>query len=363
MPLTLCILYARPVRSNPMTLSLMEISENTSKKTRGLSDRSLNKTERLFAMVLLLQNKPNLTTRDLSDHFGISRRTVFRDLRALSESGVPLTYAEGGGYEILEGYQLPPLMLSAREAATLLVGTKFATLQPDASLRQDADAVAMKIRSVLPKSVQEYIDRLAENTVMDPYWVNSVHEQPDEKRSGLWYDLSEAMARQQSVYLKYYTRARDVLTERKVDPLGIVYYFDHWNLIGYCHLRNGIRNFRFDNIEEMYKMSERFDRPTDFDLQDFLKRQGAGSVHRISVRFNNRIYQWARRRIPAHIEEELSESEDRTRVSFYFENLDYLANWLMSYGAAAEVIEPEALRERIANQAGKMLLLYDTASG
>src|SRR5690554_1954712 len=113
-------------------------------------DRSLNKTERLFALVLLLQNKPNLTSRDLAEHFGVSRRTIFRDLRTLSESGVPLTYAEEGGYEILDGYQLPPLMLTAREAATLLTGTRFMTLQSDASLRKDADQVALKILSVLP---------------------------------------------------------------------------------------------------------------------------------------------------------------------------------------------------------------------
>ena len=60
-------------------------------------ERRLNRTERLFATILLLQNRPNYTSRDLAEHFGVSRRTVFRDLRALSESGVPLTYAEGGG--------------------------------------------------------------------------------------------------------------------------------------------------------------------------------------------------------------------------------------------------------------------------
>jgi len=337
----------------------MEISDKSSKKSRGLTDRSLNKTERLFAMVLLLQNRPNLSTRDLSEHFDVSRRTIFRDLRALAESGVPLTYAEGGGYEILEGYQLPPLMLSAREAATLLVGTKFATLQPDPSLRKDADAVSMKIRSVLPRSVQDYIDRLAENTVMDPYWVNSVQEQADEQRSGLWYDLSEAMARQQCIYMHYLTKGRGELTQRKVDPLGIVYYFDHWNLIGYCHLRNGIRNFRFDNIKQMFKMSERFERPPDFDLQEFLNNQGAGSVHRITVAFSSRIYQWARRRIPAHIEEEVEANDGTTRVTFYFENLDYLANWLMGYAAEARVLEPDSLRDRIVNRANELVQLYD----
>src|SRR5690606_29626707 len=130
------------------------------------AERTLNRTERLFALILLLQNRPNLTSRELAEHFGVSRRTIFRDLRALSESGVPLTYAEGGGYEILEGYQLPPLMLSAREAATLLIGTEFMKLQSDASLRQDAGQVAMKIRSVLPREVGSYIDRLKDRTVL-----------------------------------------------------------------------------------------------------------------------------------------------------------------------------------------------------
>ena len=96
-------------------------------------ERTLNRTERLFALILLLQNRPSLTSRDLAEHFMVSRRTIFRDLRALSESGVPLTYAEKGGYEILEGYHRPPLMLTARQAATLLVGTEFMKLQSDVS--------------------------------------------------------------------------------------------------------------------------------------------------------------------------------------------------------------------------------------
>ena len=110
------------------------------------ADRILNRTERLFALVLLLQTRPSMTSRDLAEHFSVSRRTIFRDLRALGESGVPLTYADGGGYEILEGYQLPPLMLTAREAATLLLGTEFMKLQSDASLAKDADLVAMRFQ-------------------------------------------------------------------------------------------------------------------------------------------------------------------------------------------------------------------------
>src|SRR5690625_7657442 len=127
-----------------------------------------------------------MTSRYLAEHFSVSRRTIFRDLRALSESGVPLTYAEGGGYEILDGYQLPPLMLTAREAATLLMGAEFMKLQSDPSLRKDADQVDLKIREVLPRSIGDYVDRLKQRTALDPYWIHAAEIGRASCREGVW---------------------------------------------------------------------------------------------------------------------------------------------------------------------------------
>lgn len=326
-------------------------------------ERTLNRTERLFAEVLLLQNRPNMTSRDLAEHFGVSRRTIFRDLRALGEAGVPLTYAEEGGYEILEGYQLPPLMLTAREAATLLVGTEFTKLQPDLSLRKDADEVALKIRSVLPKEVKEYIDRLRERTVLDPYWLH--HTMPDaeeEGDEGRWYQLSKAAAQQFAVYMKYYVPSRDDLTERTVHPLGLVYYTDRWNLVAYDELREGIRNFRLDRIRSMHVTMQRFEPPVDFDLEAYLEEKGHNrDSQRITLRFEGEAYRWARRRIPAQIEEE-REIDGGMEVTFHFENLDYVADWLLRYGTQAEVVEPEALQTKLRTRALDLARQYDDAS-
>ena len=222
------------------------------------ADRILNRTERLFALVLLLQTRPNMTSRDLAEHFNVSRRTIFRDLRALGESGVPLTYADGGGYEILEGYQLPPLMLTAREAATLLLGTEFMKLQSDASLAKDADLVGMKIHQVLPREIQDYVERLQENTVMDPYWLHRHQPTVSDEEEGRWYELSQAVARQYSVLMEYHVASRNETTRRTVDPLGLVYYTDHWNLIAFDHLRGDIRNFRLEQIQSLRVLLEKF---------------------------------------------------------------------------------------------------------
>ena len=320
------------------------------------AERVLNRTERLFALVLLLQNKPNLSSRDIARHFGVSRRTIFRDLRALSESGVPLTYAEGGGYEILEGYQLPPLMLSAREAATLLIGAEFVKLQPDPSLRKDADGVALKIAQVLPDEVRAYVERLRDATVLDPYWLHTSEPATDEQ--GHWYELSEAVARQRAVMMDYYVASRDEVTRRKVDPLGLVYYSDHWNLIAHDHLRGDIRNFRLEEIRWMRVLTETFKRPEDFDLARHLEERGAmRTQERVVLRFEPQAYRWARRAIPARVEEE-REVDGHTEVTFYFENLDYVARWLLRYGTQVEVMTPEALRTRMRAEAEAMVLQY-----
>ena len=319
-------------------------------------DRTLNRTERLFALVLLLQNRPSMSSRALAKHFGVSRRTVFRDLRTLSESGVPLTFGKGGGYEILEGYQLPPLMFSAREAATLLIGTAFMKLQSDVSLRMDADQVGMKIRSVLPHELKEYIDRMEERTVLDPYWLYAVPENKEDE--GRWYELSEALARQYAVILEYLVQSRNELTRRKVNPLGLVYYTDHWNLIAFDHLRGDIRNFRLDYIQTMRVLTERFTLPAGFELAEYLKERGAGSnSRRIVLRFTQDVYKWARRRIPAEIEEELV-IQNETQVTFYFENLDYLSRWLIRYGTQVKVLEPATLANRIREELTRILSHY-----
>lgn len=308
------------------------------------SDKQGTRTERLFATILLLQTRPSMTSRDLAEHFGVSRRTIFRDLRALADSGVPLTYSEGGGYEILEGYQLPPLMLTAREAATLLVGTEFMKLQSDASLRTDADDVALKIQAVLPREIREFVDQLRSRTVLDPYWVHAVQAGSDE--SGRWYKLSEAVARQRKVIMEYWVESRQELTQRRVDPYGLVYYTDHWNLIGFDHLRGEVRNFRLDQMRELYVLTERFDVVEGFDLPAFLVKSGMdASSWKISLHIDADTLRRARVELPARIDEE-TVSEDGTLVTFRFDNLDYLAAWLMRFGAGVRVVEPPELQEK-----------------
>ena len=320
-------------------------------------EKTQNRTERLFNIVLLLQNQPNMTSRDLAEHFGVSRRTIFRDLRALSESGVPLTYADEGGYEILDGYQLHPLMLNAREAAVLLVGAEFMKAQADDALRDDARQVALKIRAELPEEVRSYVDRLRERTVLDPYWSNAVRA--ERTSQGRWQKIAEAVAGQQTVAMQYFVQSRGELTQRKIDPLGLVYYTDHWNVIAFDHLRSEIRSFRLDHVEALQVTMSRFQWPEGFDLETYLAERGAApDSELIRLRFAKDRYAAARTRIPATIRQEV-ENESGVEVEFAFENLDYLARWTMRFADDVEVLEPAGLRRRVQALASKMAKLHE----
>ena len=311
-------------------------------------ERRQSRSDRLFRLILLLQNRPNLSSKDLANHFEVSRRTIFRDLRALTDSGVPLTYGESGGYEILDSYQLPPLMLTAREAATLLVGVSFMRLQPDASLRTDADDVGLKIRTVLSPDVKVFIDRMLSHTVLDPYWLSSVDD--EDSNEGEWYRIGEAISKRKRLLLEYHVASRDEMTRRQVDPLGLVYYTDHWNLVAFDHLRSDTRNFRLDRITKLVVLNETFQEPENFDLEQYLVAD-RGKTDKIDfeIAFTPEAYKRARRTIPARLESE-EERDGWRHIRFKFENVDYITRWVLRFGRDARAIQPPELREQIATE-------------
>ncbi|NND72077.1 MAG: YafY family transcriptional regulator [Rhodothermales bacterium] len=320
------------------------------------AEKRKKKTDRLFEIVILLQARPNLTSKDLAEHFGVTRRTIFRDLRSLSESGVPLTYGEDTGYEILEGYQLPPLMITAREAATLLVGLGFMKLQTDPTLQAEAEAVEVKIMNVLPQETRSFVSRLKDRTVLDPYWSSAL--KVDRESDGWWHKITEAVTTRNSLIIDYYVESRDEVTRRTVDPLGLVYYTDHWNLIAFDHLRGTIRNFRLDRIRKLHVSMSRFEAPEDFDLQDHVDRsQMSDEIHQVVIRFKQTVASTAVRVLPARIDN-MDAHDAYVDIAFRFDNLHYLSNWLRRFGTDAEVIEPAELKGLVAEEARKVQDLY-----
>src|SRR5215211_2929075 len=120
----------------------------------------MNRIDRLAAILIQLQSRRLVKARDIAEKFSISLRTVYRDVKALEESGVPVIGEAGSGYTIMEGYRLPPVMFTQEEASALLMGAKLAEQLTDASVKKHYDGAMFKIKAILRTTDKEYVNQL-----------------------------------------------------------------------------------------------------------------------------------------------------------------------------------------------------------
>lgn len=303
-------------------------------------ERYKTRNERLFALILRIQSKPNQTASSLADYFGVTERTIYRDLEVLGRSDIPITYGEKRGYALVEGFTLPPLSFTSREAVAMLTGLALLRLQPDAALHADADRVEAKVTQVFPKHLVRFLKALQDKVVVDPY--EQAHL-PEPHTLTPWFTLAEAAVQQRRVKMVYHVEARSEDTERHIDPLVLVYFGFRWNVIAFDHLRNEVRNFRLDSIRSLDVTQTTFT-PPDFDLATYLAtRNDREHGHPIRLAFTQRAWMRACRELPAPLSEEFAQ-EHEYHIAFRFDNLEFIAGWLLQFGTDVRIIEPESLR-------------------
>src|SRR5688572_24289103 len=122
----------------------------------------MKRSDRLFALLLLLQVGRRVRARDLAARLEVSERTVYRDVAALSEAGVPVVALPGAGYELAEGFYLPPLVFTPGEAGALSLGARLLAAQTSGRLPRDAERALEKIAAVLPAATRREVERLTE---------------------------------------------------------------------------------------------------------------------------------------------------------------------------------------------------------
>lgn len=312
----------------------------------------MNRTDRLVAMVMYMQGRRLIRAEDMAKHFEVSVRTVYRDLGALSEAGVPITGEAGVGYTLMKSYHLPPVMLTAEEASALFVGAEMAKQFTDGSMVPPIEAALLKLRAVLPRERQEYIDQLGRKTVV----VGPGRLDAGAAAEREWLlPLQEAAVRRRAVELCYRARGKDEETRREVEPLGVVFYAGSWYLVAWCRLRGDIRHFRLDRIQRVTLRDEIFQPRPEFSLEDQLVSQGADEqLLPVRVWFSSRAIDRARRESFIRIVEEKRVSTG-VEVEMGTFCMEWLATWLLSFGGEAEALEPEELREKVRAVAEKVL--------
>jgi len=321
----------------------------------------MNRTDRLVAMVMFLQGRRLVRAEDMAKHFEISVRTVYRDLSALSEAGVPISGEPGVGYSLMKSYHLPPVMLTVEEASALFVGAELARQFTDGSLQPPIEAAVLKLRAILPQDRQDYLEQLGKKTVVIGPAAASGGT-PSAEREWL-LPLQEAAVRRRVVKIRYRARARDDDTVRTVEPLGVVFYAAGWYLVAWCRLRGDLRHFRLDRIRMVETQEEVFEPRAEFSLATHLQ-EGAAQEQTIRTRiwFSRHALDRARRESLIAIVEEKTTSDGAEIVMATY-SLGWLASWLLSFGGEAEALEPESLRQQVRTIAENALRRHGSAVG
>ncbi|MDR1238303.1 MAG: YafY family transcriptional regulator [Propionibacteriaceae bacterium] len=208
----------------------------------------MKRAERLHALSELLRRRGSrgCTAERLATEFGVSVRTVKRDLAALEHSGAPIWSrpGPGGGYGLAPAASLPPVSLSPAQAVSLLAAV---TAAPDAPYADLAKAAMQKILDVLDPRTRAQTKQLA-----DRVWVDVPPSPSQAVRSAIEQGMTD-----QKVIRIHYASSDQTPTTREVEPVLFGSTNGHWYLIGWCRLRNAMRWFRMDRIQQAVVTSAR----------------------------------------------------------------------------------------------------------
>lgn len=221
----------------------------------------MRRADRLFQLVQLLRSRRFATSEQLADELGVSRRTVYRDIRDLERSGVPIKGEAGVGYQLHRGYELPPLQFNAEEIEALVLGARMVATWGDEELAGASRRAMTKIEAVLPAGLREVLFSTA-LFVPDRPWSTVA-------TSGLT-ELRKATSEQRKVRFAYTDRGGES-SSRTVWPLGLYFWGSTWSLVGWCELRADYRNFRPDRMTEI-ELLDPFEPSDGVSLDAFIAR-------------------------------------------------------------------------------------------
>ncbi|MDQ8179751.1 YafY family protein [Pelagicoccus sp. SDUM812005] len=310
----------------------------------------MNRIDRLMGTMLLLQSRRVTRAEDIAEHFEVSLRTVYRDVSALSEIGIPVVAEAGVGYSLMKGYLLPPIMFTEDEAAALGMAGLALNKSSDPSLEASIRSALLKVKAALPEWQRDRLERVEESVVFG--W-SSHAPKPDGAVARL-VDLQSSLAESKALRIAYQAGGRGEVTMREVEPLGLIHYLDYWHLIAWCRLREGYRDFRLDRIQRLEVLEGKVTRERSFDLQAYLAEQREQGVSlEAKVLFDPLSVGRARREWSLGLAGE-EEVEQGVVLTLRAGDYQWMVGWLLSFRTGARVLEPLELRELLAEEARKL---------
>lgn len=302
----------------------------------------MNRIDRLSAILIMLQSSPSVRMKQITNRFDITPRTVYRDIKALEEAGVPIAGDSRTGFSLVEGFKLPPLMFTEKEAFAFLAAEKLVDRFSDAGLKEGYKSGIDKIKSVM---------RLAEIKAMDNFTdnVSSLDlrfKNPADSQNILQHLMSEIFKRKK-VQISYFSYSRQEASIRKVDPIGIFFSMSHWYLIAFCNTKKDYRTFRVNRIQEIINTDKDFEQkhPPLSSLLKSLKDKDNLQEVIIEISKNDLSFIDDSKYYQGLIAEK--DKEDKVELHFMIFSIDRFARWYLSYIDIAKIISPNSLKTAV----------------
>ena len=306
----------------------------------------MKRFDRVVAILIQLQSKKIVKAQELADRFQVSLRTIYRDIRTLESSGIPILSDAGIGYSIMPGYNLPPIMFTREEAGSFVAAEKLMQKFTDKSLRAYHKSAMLKVKSVLNSSGKDWVSALDSQV-----YIQSGQELFREDVNDALEILFEGIAGKKQVLLQYQSFEADGPTERLIEPVGLFHENNFWYLLGYCHLRNDYRQFRSDRITGI-KKTDNQNALEHGNIGRYLKKEKKATNTTIRILVDKGIARYisGAKKYYGFVSEILI--GDQIEMTFQTsENDNGFARWFLMFGDYARILEPESLKEKV-----KMLL-------
>lgn len=310
---------------------------------------------RLLSLILMLQSRRTWKANELADALNVSVRTVHRYMGMLDEMGIPIYTERGpyGGFSLLRGYKLPPLIFSAEEATVLYMGANLVQDVWGQTYDDAVTAVTAKLDNVLPDDLRQEVARAQRSLV-----VGGLTQRDYQPWEPTIHALRQCTVQNRCVRILYHSRSREEETERVVEPYALTLQWGTWYLVAYCRLRQAMRTFRVDRIHRVNRLDDCFTIPRDFSVQEYLETSLRDALpYQVVVHLGANVAQGVQE-WHSHWMEFTDHADGSTTARFGTVKLDWVTGWVLSFGAAAKVLDPPELVARVQAAAHGALQRY-----
>lgn len=303
----------------------------------------MNRIDRISAILIQLQSKKVVKAQDIADRFGISLRTVYRDVRTLEEAGIPLIGEAGVGYSLTDGYRLPPVMFTREEAVAFLTAEKLVEKMTDTSTETSYKSAMYKVKAVLKSSEKEHLESINDHIEV----LKSPYLKQDNLTSDHIQTILKSISQKLVLTIDYFANHSQQSTRRNLEPVGIFFSGNNWYLIAYCMLRNDYRTFRIDRISKAEFNGAQFQKEHP-SLKTYLNQLSKEKeLHKVVMTIDRSIikYLGEQKFYNGFVSEKIN--GNTVEMTFLSASLEGFARWFMMFGDMAEIISPPVLKERI----------------